>query len=203
MRAVPRLLHFTVAFTLQLRKITVNLSQGDRNAPCLSIASTFRCRLVRHFACGLDWLADPLACASGSLRRPSASVNICRVAELRDSPHHLTLSRNSRLGGSGVFFKERHPKVLVNLPATDVPRCTTSNAKTLGLENLQLLNVAASCAPPNGSRIVHHWEDELLIQLNSIPDGEAASPVWKTAKHTQLLGGFLPDLYDMRPPAEA
>jgi hypothetical protein len=76
-----------------------------------------------------------------------------------------------------VFFKEGHPKVLVNLPATDVPRCTSSNAKTLGLESLQLLNGAASCAPPDGTRIVHHWADELLIQPNSVPDGEAASPV--------------------------
>jgi hypothetical protein len=65
----------------------------------------------------------------------------------------------------------------VNLPVTDVPRCTSSNAKTLGLESLQLLNVAASCAPPDGARIVHHWADELLIQQNTVPDGEAASPV--------------------------
>jgi hypothetical protein len=27
----------------------------------------------------------------------------------------------------------------VNLPITDVPRCTNSNTKTLGLENVQLL----------------------------------------------------------------
>jgi hypothetical protein len=77
------------------------------------------------------------------------------------------------------------------------------NAKTLGSESLHLLNVAVSCAPPNGTRIVHHWADELLIQQNSVPDGEAASPVYETAKHTQSLGGFLSDLYDMRPPAQA
>jgi hypothetical protein len=93
-----------------------------------------------------------------------------------------------------VFFKERHSKVLVNLPATDVLRCTSSNAKALGLESLQLLKVAAGCEPPDGARIVHHWADELLIQQNSVPDGEAASPVKETAKHTQSLGEFLPDL---------
>jgi hypothetical protein len=65
----------------------------------------------------------------------------------------------------------------VNLPVTDVPRCTSSNAKTLGLESLQLLNVAASCAPPDGARTVHHSADEMLIHQNSAPDGEAASPV--------------------------
>jgi hypothetical protein len=41
--------------------------------------------------------------------------------------------------------------------------------------------------------------DELLIQQNSVSDGEAASPVKERAKHTQSLGGFLPDLYNMRP----
>jgi hypothetical protein len=102
-----------------------------------------------------------------------------------------------------VLFKERHSKVLVNLPVTDMPWCTSSNAKTLGLESLKLLNVAASCALPDGARIVHHWANELLIQQNSVPDGEAASPVYERAKHTQSLGGFLPDLYDMRPPGQA
>jgi hypothetical protein len=91
----------------------------------------------------------------------------------------------------------------VYLSATDVPRCTSSNAKTLGLENLQLLHVAASCAPPDGAHIVHHWADELLIRQNSVPDVEAAFPVSERAKHTQSLGGFLPDLYDMRPPGQA
>jgi hypothetical protein len=102
-----------------------------------------------------------------------------------------------------VFFKEWHSQILVNLPASDVPRCTSSNAKTLGLESLQLLYVAVSGAPPDGARTVHHWADELLIQQNSISDGEAASPVKERAKHTQSLRGFLPDLYDMRPPGQS
>jgi hypothetical protein len=65
----------------------------------------------------------------------------------------------------------------VNLPVTDVTRCTRTNAKTLGLESLQLLDVAASGVPPDGARIVHHWADELLVQQNSVSGGEAASPV--------------------------
>jgi hypothetical protein len=65
----------------------------------------------------------------------------------------------------------------VNLPVTDVPRCTSSNAKTLGLENLQLFNVAASGVAPEGVCIVHHWADELLIQQNFVSDREAASSV--------------------------
>jgi hypothetical protein len=85
----------------------------------------------------------------------------------------------------------------VNLPVTNVPRCTSSNAKTLGLENLQLLDVAASAAPPDGARTVHHWADELLIQQNSVSDVKAASPDKETAKHTHSLGSFLPGLYEM------
>jgi hypothetical protein len=101
-----------------------------------------------------------------------------------------------------VFFKEHHFQILVNLPVTDVPRCTSSNAKTLGLENLPLLNVAASGIPPDAARIVHHWVDELFIQLNSASDGEATSPVQERAKHTQTLGGFLSDLDDMWQPCQ-
>jgi hypothetical protein len=102
-----------------------------------------------------------------------------------------------------VFFKEQHSHILVNLPVTDVPRCTSSNVKTLGLENLQLLNVAMIGVPPDGAHIVHHWADELLIQQNSVSDGEAASLVYETGKHTQSLGGFLSDLDDMRPSGQA
>jgi hypothetical protein len=76
-----------------------------------------------------------------------------------------------------VSFKERHSNILVNLPAADVPRCTSINAMPLGLEGLQLLKVAARCAPPDGARIFHHSADDLLLEQNSIPDGEAASSV--------------------------
>ena len=34
----------------------------------------------------------------GRRGQPSGRVDICRVAELRDSPHQLTLSRSSRSG---------------------------------------------------------------------------------------------------------
>jgi hypothetical protein len=72
-----------------------------------------------------------------------------------------------------MFFKERHSHIQANLPVTDVPRCTSSNAKTLGLENVQRLNVAASSLPPDGAHIVQHWAAGLLIQQNSVSDGEA------------------------------
>jgi hypothetical protein len=74
-----------------------------------------------------------------------------------------------------VFSKERNSQILVNLHVTNVPRCTSSDAKALGLKNLQLPEVAASGG--DGARIVHHGAYELLIQQNSVPGGETAPPV--------------------------
>jgi len=83
--------------------------------------------------------------------------------------------------------------IVVNLPVTNVPRCIGNNAKTLGL---QFLDMGASGGPPNGTRIVHHATDELLIQLNTIPDGETASPVQERSKRSQSLCRFLSHLVD-------
>jgi hypothetical protein len=69
-----------------------------------------------------------------------------------------------------VFGKEKNSQILVNLHVTDVPRCTSSNVKTLGLKNLQLPDVAAGGGPPNWASIVHHGAYELLIQQNSFYD---------------------------------
>jgi hypothetical protein len=68
-------------------------------------------------------------------------------------------------------------KIIVNLPVTNVPWCIDSNAKTLGLQYLQLHNMGASGGPPDGTRVVHHGTDELRIQQHPIPDGETASPI--------------------------
>jgi len=62
----------------------------------------------------------------------------------------------------------------VNLPLTNVPGCIGSNAKTLGLQDLFFLDMGAGGCPPNGTRLVH-GADELLIQQNTIPNGETAS----------------------------
>jgi hypothetical protein len=76
----------------------------------------------------------------------------------------------------------------VNLPVTDVPRCTSSNAKTLGLKHLQLSNVASCSGSPDGARIVHHWTDELPEEQNTVPDGQAAPPVQDRTQQPQPLG---------------
>jgi hypothetical protein len=48
-------------------------------------------------------------------------------------------------------------------PVTSVRKCITSNAKTLGFKQLQLPDMDASGGPPDGTRVFHHWTDELVI----------------------------------------
>jgi hypothetical protein len=68
-------------------------------------------------------------------------------------------------------------QIFVNLRVANVPGRIGNNTKTLGLQHLQSLDMGASDGPPDGTRIVHHGTDELLIQQNTIPDGETAVPV--------------------------
>ena len=88
-------------------------------------------------------------------------------------------------------------QIVVNLPVTNAPGCIGSNAKTLGLQYLQFLDMGVDGCPPNGTRIVNHGTDELLIQLNTIPDGETASPVQERSKRSRSLCRLLPHLVDM------
>ena len=85
----------------------------------------------------------------------------------------------------------------MNLPVTNVPGCIGNNAKTLGLQYLQFLDMGASGGPPNGTRIVHHGTDEPLIQQNTIPDGETTSPMQERSHRSQSLCLFLSYLKDM------
>jgi hypothetical protein len=55
-------------------------------------------------------------------------------------------------------------QIIVNLPVTHVPGCIGSNATTLGLQHLQVLDMGASGGPPDGTRVVHRGPDKLLIQ---------------------------------------
>jgi hypothetical protein len=71
----------------------------------------------------------------------------------------------------------------VKSPVTDVPRCTSSNAQTLGLKHLKLSDVASRSGPPDGARIIHHWTDELPEEQNTVPNGEATPPVQEGPAH--------------------
>lgn len=82
-----------------------------------------------------------------------------------------------------------NPQILVNLPVTIVPRCSSSSAKTFGLKDLQLPNMAASSGPPDGARIVHQGADGLFVEHDSIPDGEATLLQERT-QHFSLWAAF-------------
>ena len=65
----------------------------------------------------------------------------------------------------------------MNLLVTIVPRYTVSNAKTLGLKHLQFLDMGASSRNPDEARVVYSRRNELLVQQNSVSDGETNPPV--------------------------
>jgi hypothetical protein len=75
----------------------------------------------------------------------------------------------------------------VNFPVNNGPWCIGSNAKTLVLQYLQLHNTGASGGHPDGTCVVHHGIDELLIQQNTIPDGDNASVEDRTQFPHQLF----------------
>jgi hypothetical protein len=75
----------------------------------------------------------------------------------------------------------------VNLPVANEAGCIYSNAKTRGL---QFLDMGASGRPPDRTRIVYHGTDELLIQQNTIPDGQTASPVQERYQRSQSVCRF-------------
>ena len=79
----------------------------------------------------------------------------------------------------------RDSQIIVNLPVTNVPGCIGSNAKTLGMQDLQFLDMGASGGPPNGTRIVCHGTDELLIQQSTISDGETTSAIQERSQRSQ------------------
>jgi hypothetical protein len=93
-----------------------------------------------------------------------------------------------------VFGEEWNPQIRMNLPVTNVPRCVIRNAKTLGLQHLQLLDVVAGKEPPDRTYVIHHRTDELLVEQHTVPDGQAASPVKEGAQHAQSLSHLLSHL---------
>jgi len=74
-----------------------------------------------------------------------------------------------------VVSEEWNSQILMNWPITIVPKRTGSNAKKLGLKQLQLPDMGTSGRYPVRAHIVHYWADELLIQQDSVCDGEHSS----------------------------
>jgi hypothetical protein len=71
--------------------------------------------------------------------------------------------------------KEWNSQILMNLLITFAPKCIGSNAKTPGPKNLQFPDMSTSGRSPLRAHVVHHWMDELLLQQDSVPDGEYSS----------------------------
>jgi hypothetical protein len=81
---------------------------------------------------------------------------------------------------------------------TDVPRCTSSSVKTLGLNHLQLPDMGMGGRPPDWAPVVHHGTSELLVKQDTIPDRQSTPPVQERYQHYQPLGSFFPDLVNVR-----
>jgi hypothetical protein len=90
-----------------------------------------------------------------------------------------------------VVGKEWNPQIFLNLPVTNVPGCVSRNAKTLGLQHLQLSDVGVNSGPPDRACVVHNWTDELLVEQHAVLNGKTAPPVKERAKHAQTLSRLL------------
>jgi hypothetical protein len=73
------------------------------------------------------------------------------------------------------------------LHGTNVPRYARRNANALGLQRLQLPDVAVSSSPPCRTRIIHYRTDELFAKPHIVSDRQAASPVNEGAKLARSL----------------
>jgi hypothetical protein len=131
-------------------------------APLLAAAST-----------GLLGIS-PARLSVGDFWQPLVDTVTFRVAELRGSLHHLSLSRGSQL-------------VLYEIDEKWNPQILISRNTTIGLQNFQLPDMAASSGPTDGAYIVHYRTDELLVKQHIVSDGQSTSPIKEGAKHTQSL----------------
>jgi hypothetical protein len=88
-------------------------------------------------------------------------------------------------------------KFLQNFPATNVPTCIGSNAKTLGLKHLRLPVWGLKAELPDEASVVCHRTDELLVQQNSIRNGGNTPLVQESSQYSQSLSRFLAHLIDI------
>ena len=62
----------------------------------------------------------------------------------------------------------------MRLQIADVLRCARNYMQALGLKKLEPHGVAVGSMSPNWASIIHHETYELLVQRQSIPDGDTA-----------------------------
>jgi hypothetical protein len=100
----------------------------------------------------------------------------------------------ARFKCSDVVGKEWNPQIVVNLSVTNVLGCVSRNAKTLGLQHLQPMDVGVRSGPTDRACVVHHTTDELLVEQHAVLNGQTAPPVKERAKHAQFLSRLSPYL---------
>ena len=121
----PNFVSYTLAFALQLRKITENLSQGIQKALGLKAPNAI---CLVDLALAGDGLLAPATLRFRVRRRgqPSVSVSICRVAVLGGSPHQLT---ELKLAVRALMWSANNGTPRSSyLPVTYVPGGTSSKA---------------------------------------------------------------------------
>jgi hypothetical protein len=69
-----------------------------------------------------------------------------------------------------VVGKKWKPQIFVNLPLSNVQRCVSRIAKPIGLQYLQLLDVAAGSGPPDRTRVIYRRTDELCAEQQTVSD---------------------------------
>ena len=131
----PDFLSYTLAFALQLRKITENLRQGNRKALGWSAPIAIRLVELAIAGDGLDWPAGP--CHPWLSRQATWStlgrrkyLPICRT---NGFPTLANFSVKARRHGFDVVGKQQKTQILVYLPLTYVPGGNSSWVNTLEL----------------------------------------------------------------------
>ena len=130
----PNFASYTLAFVLQLKNITENLSQANWNALGWSAPNAIHLVELAIAGDGLDGPASPCCpwLRVGRRGQPSVSVSMCQVAVLGDFPGQLTFSQSSQSGFSCGRETAEHQDPRVFACYLRI-RGTSNKAKTLGL----------------------------------------------------------------------
>ena len=68
------------------------------------------------------------------------------------------------------------------------PKCARDYTEALGPTNLEPSDVAVGSMPPNWASVIHYGTYELIVQRQSVPDGETAAPIQKRTEYPESLG---------------
>jgi hypothetical protein len=195
-RRAVLLLNYILAFALQLRKITENLSQGSPVVTGLFFANL--ADFWRTASAGLLHVSSPqfpggLLSALGRHKcLPGCrSKGFPPSAKFELKPSVSALMRSARNGipkSSWISLLPTYQGVLVTVRRH-------LDCKT------QLSDMAAGNGPPDRTYVIRHRTDELLVEQHTVPDGQTASPCKEGASHAQSLSCLLSHLVDVCRPS--